>query len=127
MKTIKTISNLKKIITESQDTLFVRFSRGPAKDMKQKNSRDYLNGGIHEGLSSVQIEKDWVLEDNWLARRITEYNFLKMKDNLIGCWIYTGKRIGEDSDGYDLITNINCIAKVHNQLVSHLVDIKLNS
>jgi len=124
MKNLNTIGALKKFINENNESLFVRWSRGPAMDKKQGNSRDYLNGAVHNGLSSVEIKKEWTTDDEWLARRINEYVFLRMKDNLIGCWIYKGEKVGEDSDGYDLIDNVEPVAKITNKLVNILQDIK---
>lgn len=126
MKQIKTIKALKKNIEQSENAIYVRWSRGPAKDKKRGYSRDYVTGNNHNGLSSVLIEKEWLSDDKWLARRITEYNFLRLNDNKIACWIYEGKRVGTDSDGYDLIIDINCIAKINNNLSEQMIELKNN-
>lgn len=87
-------------------SIFVRWSRGPKYDTKP--SRDYLNGGIHSGLSSVKIGA-W--ENEYMIRRLKEYRFLQMKDSKIRSFIYTGEEIGIDSDGYELIDpkTIKCL------------------
>lgn len=124
MKKINTISELKKIISETSVPLYVRWSRGPAKDKKQGVSKDYQSGANHAGLSAIEIEQEWGCEDKYLARRINEYLFLRIKDCAIGCWIYTGERVGEDTDGYDSIINISVVARVSNKLIDKLQVIK---
>jgi len=124
MKRINSIKALKEIIGSKGKTLYVRWSRGFAMDSKQGESRDYLNGGTHSGLSAVEINPEWAEDDKWMARRITEYRFLKMKDSLIGCHIYSGREIGKDSDGYESIDGIEHIATLSTALIEKLLEIK---
>jgi len=96
-------------IMDMQDNgmvLFVRWSRGPKYDIKP--SRDYANGGVHGGLSAVLIGH-W--EGAYMTRRLNEYMFLRMKDEKLKPYIYTGEVIGRDSDGYESIdvATANCV------------------
>lgn len=122
--TIKTIKALKALINNYPSQLYVRWSRGPSLDRKQGQSRDYLSGGTHNGLSAVPVDRDWTTDDKWLARRVTEYRFLKMKDNLIGCHIYSASQVGTDSDGYALIADIKPIANLSGKIVTKLCELK---
>ena len=124
VKRIGTIETLKSLISNSSETLYVRWSRGFSMDNKQGNSRDYANGGSHSGLSAVEIDPDWVEDEKRLARRITEYNFLRMKDPKIGAHIYSGVEVGKDSDGYELIVGIKPVATLTGALVKALVELK---
>lgn len=123
-KRINTIKALKKLISDDSKTLYVRWSRGFRFDSKQGESRDYQNGGCHAGLSAVEINSDWVEDDKWMARRMTEYLFLRMKDGAINCHIYSGVEVGKDSDSYESITEIEYIATLSNDLVKELMAIK---
>lgn len=84
--------------TEKNISIFIRWSRGPEYDTNP--SRDYQSGNIHSGLSAVKIGA-W--EGEYMERRLQEYRFLRMKDEKIMPYIYTGEEIGLDSDGYELI------------------------
>jgi len=98
-------------IMEMQDagaTLYVRWSRGPEHDTEP--SRDYANGGAHGGLSAVLLGQ-W--DESCMIRRLGEYRFLRLKDELIAPYIYTGKMVGADSDGYDLldVDSVSCVGR----------------
>ena len=125
-KRINTIKALKNLISDDSKTLYVRWSRGFRFDSKQGESRDYQNGGTHIGLSAVEVNIYWALEGNekWMAERVTEYLFLRMKDAAINCHIYVGIEVGKDSDGYESITEIQHIATLSNDLVKELMAIK---
>lgn len=102
MKILRTIEAVRKVAVHAEGAAFIRWSRGPAKDRKQGMSRDYASGGRHIGLSASQIDcADW--SDAKLARRVREYRFLRMKDSAINCYLYIGRRLGADSDGYESI------------------------
>lgn len=123
MKRINSMTALKKIISR-QPGSFVRWSRGPAMDARQGRSRDGQSGEAHAGLSAVSINPEWVTDEAWMARRVTEYRFLRLKDPRIGCHIYAGQVVGEDSDGYESISSIVHIGTLSNALISKLVEIK---
>jgi hypothetical protein len=63
-------------------------------------SRDFVAGSTHAGVSAVEIG-NW--GDEYLKRRLREYDFLRMKDPKIRPYLYSGKQIGIDSDGYALL------------------------
>lgn len=100
---VQTIDALRQILDQYPDRVFVRWSRGPAMDRRRGVSRDYLNGGVHAGLSAVRVERDWLERPQYLARRLREYGFLRIKDGQIRPWLMVGELVGRDSDGYDSI------------------------
>jgi len=102
-KTIKTIEELRELLASNPDSLFVRWSRGPAMDRRLGASRDQISGRVHAGLSAVKIEERWFEDPAWLARRLREYRFLRIKDAKINPWIMVGRVVGTDSDGYESI------------------------
>lgn len=119
MKTIKNEKQLSDVIAES-DGKYIRWSRGPTLDKKAGSSRDYLSGGKHEGFSAVPINPDWATDPEWMARRIGEYGFLRMKDEKISPYIYSGKKVGTDSDGYDLINEIEGLYRIDPSLIDRM-------
>ena len=121
-QTIKTLSALKDII--GTPDLYVRWSRGPRLDAKQGMSRDYQAGCTHSGLSAVPVESDWTDDDRYLSSRMTEYRFLRLKDERISCHLYCADRVGTDSDGYALIKDIKPVAKLSEKLIAELVILK---
>jgi len=122
MKRIATLDALKKIIAMTPG-LYVRWSRGPKYD--KRASRDYLTGGTHAGMSAVCVDPEWASDDKWLARRVVEYRFLKMKDPAITCYLYAGAEVGTDSDGYSSIaTDAKCVAKLTEDLIERLVELR---
>lgn len=120
VKTIKAVGQLKSLL--STPGMYVRWSRGPAMDAKQGVSRDYANGGCHNGLSAVPAE-DWHSQrgEGYMAVRVTEYRFLKMKDERISCYLYAAVRVGTDSDGYAAISTPTEAYKISPALLAELV------
>jgi len=117
---IKTVDALRKVIATANGDLYIRWSRGPKLDRKQGVSRDYVSGYSHAGLSAVPVDADWATDDKWLARRVMEYVFLRLKDSAIGCHIYRAERVGTDSDGYALINNFRLIGRLDEALIANL-------
>lgn len=85
----------------SDDSVFVRWSRGHEFDSKMSGSRDGVSGETHGGLSAVPLDSDMSRAD--LAKFVKEYGFLRMKDKEIAPYVFKGVRVGTDSDGYALI------------------------
>jgi hypothetical protein len=96
MKTLKTLDQIIKLAqTHSGETLFVRWSRGPALDQKRGYSIDHSSGSRHNGLSADYVRAD---DPELLARMLTQYQTTRMKDSKIYCWIFAGIENGRDSD-----------------------------
>ena len=95
-------------MNDSGTVLYVRWSRGARYD--KKPSHDFVSGHNHTGLSAVKIG-NW--GDDYMIQRLSEYRFLRIKDDRINAYIYTGTEIGKDSDGYSLleVSSIRCIGR----------------
>lgn len=119
MKTIKTEKQLAKAISEGEGN-FIRWSRGQRLDKSRGGSRDYSSGSEHGAFSAVPINPDWANDQEWMARRVGEYGFLRMKDPKISPYIYSGKKVGTDSDGYDLISDIDAKYRIDPSLIDSL-------
>ena len=117
IKEISSIDDLKSF-TDENPGLFVRWSANPKLDIKQKFSIDKVSGRSHAGLSAVEIEPGW--SPGKLARRVEEYGFLRMNDPNVKPWLYEGKRVGTDSDGYPVIEIKKAVGKLSDSLVSDL-------
>jgi hypothetical protein len=94
---MKTITSLSQIINAAKNqTLYIRWSRGPQMDRKMGKSLDQVSGQRHNGLSAQNVHAD---DAELLARMLQEYSFLQRKDCKIYCWIFSAQRNGTDSDG----------------------------
>lgn len=119
LKQIRTEQQLAEAIANGEGQ-FVRWSRGPTLDKKRGGSRDYLAGSEHGAFSAVPVNPEWATDPAWMTRRVGEYGFLRMKDPDISPYLYSGKKVGTDSDGYDLISNIDGVAKISPSLLDDM-------
>lgn len=117
IKEISSIEDLKSF-TDEKPGLFVRWSISPKSDIKQRFSVDKVSGQSHAGLSAVEIEPGW--SPGKLSRRVKEYGFLRMNDPNVKAWLYEGKRVGTDSDGYPVIEIKKAVGRLSDSLVSDL-------
>lgn len=110
---LKQVENL----SEKHGKIYVRWSANEASDLaKGAASRDYLNGGLHAGLSAIPITGDMHPSD--IAKRIAEYSFLRMQNKKSMPRIYLADKVGVDSDGYDSISNLRKLTDVPDFFVS---------
>jgi hypothetical protein len=106
-------------LSEQHGKIYARWSSSEAHDLAPGSiSRDYANGGQHYGLSAVPIDSTTHPVD--IAKRLAEYNFLRMNDKSVYPRIYTGKSVGVDSDGYDSITGVTKALDVPASFVGHI-------
>lgn len=95
------INSFREILDKSQnEQLYIRWSRGEKLDKQQQNSIDQVSHTAHDGLSAQEIHAN---DPELTARVLQEYSFLRMKDGKIKGWVYSGMRIGTDSDGAALL------------------------
>lgn len=116
---ISSIEDLQRFVA-SNESVFVRWSRGPELDSKMSGSRDGVSGEIHAGLSAVPLDPE--MSKSELAKYVKEYGFLRMKDREISPYVFRGVRIGTDSDGYALIqpTEISEARRIGLELIKKL-------
>ena len=115
-KPLSSLTDIRNTIAQllsSGKTVFVRWSTDPVKDQVKwgGQSKDSVSGQLHEGLSAVPIDEEWLTySDEAFRRRLNEYSFLQMKRSSIKPWIVVGEQhenfYGDklvDSDGYPVI------------------------
>lgn len=86
-------------LAELHGRVFVRWSPTSERDLQGGQvSRDFVSGGTHAGLSGVEIDANTHAVD--IAKALAEYGFLRMQDPASVPRIYTGERVGTDSDGH---------------------------
>ncbi|HVV24044.1 MAG TPA: DUF6098 family protein, partial [Pseudonocardiaceae bacterium] len=83
---LPTVASLDELVTlverfQSDDALYVRWSKGPAADLAQPASKDGLTGVELPGLSAnpLRVEPWWGDRSLrlWLARRLYDYRHLR--------------------------------------------------
>jgi hypothetical protein len=89
-------------LAEKHGEVYVRWSPSQKTDMQGKQqSRDFVSGETHAGLSAVKITKDMHPID--IASKLNEYSFLRAADEKSAPHLYLAKEVGKDSDGYSSI------------------------
>lgn len=116
---LQDIGKIRQIVSETKEPLYIRWSRGPKQDLKPgARSKDYSAGTEEAGLSAVRIEPEWLREsDGYIARRLREYNsaFFDDASSMFSGHIYTGRKVGTDSDGYDVIVPSKHVFKISSE------------
>lgn len=112
----ETISNIEKL-AEQHGTVFIRWSGDEASDfLKGAKSRDAISGEFHNGLSAIPIYADTHPVD--IAKRLSEYSFLRLKDRASRPRVYIGNVVGTDSDGYALIKPTSSVMNVPDDVLN---------
>jgi hypothetical protein len=110
LPTIGDLDELVRLVESSpeRDDLYVRWSRGPAVDMRSASSRDSLTGTPLPGLSvnSLAVEAWW--RDRparlWVARRLYDYRHLAdLRGTGTRPWVLTGELCGRGPDNEPLV------------------------
>lgn len=121
---VTVVNTIRELQNYSRKGYFIRWSRGPKYDLKYPFSRDWGTGEIHAGLSAVELNPDWT--STKLAMRIKEYSFARINDLTSAAkapttaWIYKGRIVGRDSDGYPVIAQAVAIARLSNSFIEEL-------
>ena len=116
MPVLKRIHDIAEVVRQRQaagQQIFVRYSRGPAADAKSGyRSRDHQTGAVHPGLS-VEIVSG--------PRSLADYSHLLVK-GLPGtrCWLLAGTVVGRDTDNACLLTDIEPVAWVADDLIRRI-------
>lgn len=106
-------------LAEQHGTVYVRWSPSAERDLTPgSNSRDFVSGQTHAGLSAVEITKDTHPVD--IAKALAEYGFLRMQDSRSSPRVYLGQRIGTDTDSHALIRPTKMLHEVPADVVAAL-------
>lgn len=86
-------------LAEEHGRVYIRWSPSAKGDLKgSQQSRDFVSGSAHGGLSAIEITGDMHPVD--IARYLAEYGFLRMQDRRSTPHVFLAERVGSDSDGY---------------------------
>ena len=125
----KAVSDIEKL-AEEHGKVYVRWTVDPKYDMSENaNSRDYVSGETHNGLSAVEISAEDHPAD--IASALSEYMFLRMKNPKIRPVVYKAERVGTDSDSHALIRPEEVLMQPGKEVISaidsgfsHIVDLQ---
>jgi len=112
MPTIASLDGLVHLTSTERRELFVRWSRGPAVDLRgRQSSRDALTGVRMPGLSAnpLRVESWWTESPRlWLARRLYDYRHLPdLRGPRVRPWELAGEEIERGPDNEPLV---RCLA-----------------
>ncbi|KES04000.1 hypothetical protein BU52_27355 [Streptomyces toyocaensis] len=98
-------------LVERDRGLYVRWSRGPAADLRAVSSTDELTGVAMPGLSANPLDvEEWWRDrpvDLWVARRLYDYEHLpREKGPGIRPWALKGRETGRGPDNEPLVTDV---------------------
>ena len=121
--TMRTITSLDEVIEMAQamhaagQTLYVRYSKGPAVDAKGGNrSRNHATGEIHGGLSVNALtdhEYEPSTDRGWIIQQLAEYSFMVLQGGRgTRCWLLTGTPCGRGADNELVVEDVAAVAYV---------------
>jgi hypothetical protein len=114
LRSLEDIKTQAKEALKAGKQLFIRWSTDPIADQNKHGgrSKDSNTGQMHEGLSAVHFDPDWLdYSDEAFVRVLSEYGFLRIKNSKIRPWLVIGEQVEneygdklKDSDGCPVIT-----------------------
>lgn len=121
MPTFGTLAALTQAVI-SRPGLYVRWSRGPGRDLKDVSSTDDLTGVPLPGLSAspLDIEAWWGERppDVWVARRLYDYCHLpRRKGSGTRPWVLHGAEAARGPDNEPLVTDIEPVGWIANAVI----------
>lgn len=98
-------------LVERDRGLYVRWSRGPAADLRAVSSTDDLTGVAMPGLSANPLDvEEWWRDrpvELWVARRLYDYEHLpREKGPGIRPWALKGRETARGPDNEPLVTDV---------------------
>lgn len=123
---LRRLSDVVDVITGSADTVFLRYSHGPARDTEGGTvSRDYEAGIDMPGLSvsTVAPEAWWPRPaKEWVARRIRQYADLGAQQDRYA-WLLTGRIVGYGPDHEPLLTDIEPLGRLDETVLDEAAEL----
>ncbi|GAA1519265.1 hypothetical protein GCM10009730_27430 [Streptomyces albidochromogenes] len=118
---LRTLDELTRLV-EGRERLYVRWSRGPAADLRAVSSRDDLTGVAMPGLSAncLDVEPWW--RDRpvrvWVARRLHDYSHLpREKGADVHPWALRGRETGRGPDNEPLVVDIEPVGRIDGRVI----------
>ncbi|MFI7497945.1 DUF6098 family protein [Streptomyces sp. NPDC049687] len=108
---IRTLAELTDLVERHRGGLYVRWSRGPAADLRATSSTDDLTGVPLPGLSANPLDvAEWWGDRSltlWVARRLHDYAHLPHdKGEGVRPWVLSGKEAGRGPDNEPLVGDV---------------------
>lgn len=109
-------------LVERERGLYVRWSKGPATDLRATSSTDDLTGVALPGLSANPLDvEDWWQDrpvELWVARRLHDYAHLPHeKGPGVQSWVLTGSETGRGPDNEPLVTDVRPRCRLAAQVI----------
>ncbi|MFC8367370.1 DUF6098 family protein [Streptomyces sp. NPDC057239] len=122
LPTFSSLDELTRLITRRRG-LYVRWSRGPQRDLPKTSSTDDLTGIKLPGLSASPLDlEDWWGERPvrvWVARRLYDYCHLPhVKDARTRPWVLHGSETARGPDNEPLVTEIEPLGWIADQVIA---------
>ncbi|MFF8950703.1 DUF6098 family protein [Streptomyces sp. NPDC014940] len=107
-------------LLSTRRSLYVRWSRGPERDLPQVSSTDDLTGVKLPGLSAspLDVEEWWGTRPAhiWVARRLYDYCHLpQSKDARTRPWVLHGREVARGPDNEPLVTDVEPLGWIAEQ------------
>lgn len=117
---LRRLSDVAELIAARNDTVYLRYSHGPDRDLEGGRSRDYEADIDMPGLSvSTVAPEDWWPRpaEEWIARRIRQYADLGAEQDRYP-WLLTGRVAGFGPDHEPLLTDIEPLARLDSEILA---------
>ncbi|QGV81832.1 DUF6098 family protein [Streptomyces ficellus] len=114
LPTVASLRELEELVVR-RGPLYVRWSRGPARDLGRTRSVDELTGIPMPGLSANPLEvEEWWGDRSlrlWVARRLYDYCHLRRdRDGDVRPWTLRGREVGRGPDNEPLVRDIEPVS-----------------
>jgi low affinity Fe/Cu permease len=109
------------------ETVYLRYSKGPDRDAESDGSRDYESHVEMPGfsVSAIAPETWWPRPpEEWIARRIRQY--AELCDDERFPWLLTGRQVGSGPDHEPLLTDIRPLARLDRAVLQEAADVYRN-
>ncbi|CAM3682282.1 DUF6098 family protein [Tsukamurella ocularis] len=97
----------------SRPVLYIRYSEGPAADLRNGPSRDYEAEYVLPGLSVAMLTPEpwWSLETRaWVVRRVCAYRELDIAGRY--AWVLTGRCVARGPDHEPLVRAVSPVGRL---------------
>jgi hypothetical protein len=107
---VRTLAELTALVGRHRG-LYVRWSRGPATDLRAVSSTDDLTGVSMPGLSANALDVEHWWQDRpvelWVARKLHDYAHLpREKGPGVRPWVLRGRETGRGPDNEPLVVDV---------------------
>ncbi|MEV0695949.1 DUF6098 family protein [Streptomyces sp. NPDC050388] len=121
LPTLTSLEELTRLVT-SRRGLYVRWSRGPERDLPEVTSTDDLTGVKLPGLSASPLDVEaWWGERPvriWVARRLYDYCHLpRVKDRRTRPWVLHGSEAARGPDNEPLVTDVEPLGWIADRVI----------